>query len=177
MGTVYNFSVYVEDSAGYKSEIYTLNETTLSITLADVCSSGNNLASCITNYHNSYGSDITNIYYHTSSLANSAGDNSYRYSGANPNNYVCFGSDVSPCPSDNLYRIIGVFGNEVKLIKADYTTTAMTGTGGDYYGAYSYSTSNYQGSMSTGNIASYYWNRNRSNTWSESALNTTNLTD
>ena len=177
MGTEYSFSVYVEDSAGYTSEVYTLSETTDDTppTLADVCSSGNNLASCITNYHNSYGSDITNIYYHTSSLANSAGDNSYRYAGANPNNYVCFGSDAATCPSDNLYRIIGVFGNEVKLIKADYTTTAMTGTGGDYYGAYSYLTSNYQGSMSTGNIASYYWNRNGSNTWSESALNTTNL--
>ena len=47
-----------------------------------------------------------------------AGDNSYRYAGANPNNYVCFGSDVSPCPSDNLYRIIGVFGDEVKVIKS-----------------------------------------------------------
>ena len=47
-----------------------------------------------------------------------AGDNSYRYSGANPNNYVCFGSTTSPCPTDNLYRIIGVFGDQVKLIKS-----------------------------------------------------------
>ena len=46
-----------------------------------------------------------------------AGDNSYRYSGDNPNNYVCFGSDGEVCPEDNLYRIIGVFGNQVKLIK------------------------------------------------------------
>ena len=165
MGTVYNFSVYVEDSAGYKSEVYTLSESTDEIVL---------LADWVINQY--YGVQGNNgIYYHTSSLANSAGDNSYRYAGANPNNYVCSGSNASTCPSDNLYRIIGVFGNEVKLIKADYTTTAMTGTGGDYYGAYSYSTSNYQGSMSTGNIASYYWNRNGSNTWSESALNTTNL--
>ena len=58
------------------------------------------------------------LYYHTSNLANSAADNSYRYAGANPNNYVCFGSDVETCPEDNLYRIIGVFGSEVKLIKA-----------------------------------------------------------
>ena len=28
MGTVYNFSVYVEDSAGYESEVYNLSETT-----------------------------------------------------------------------------------------------------------------------------------------------------
>ena len=53
-----------------------------------------------------------------------ANDNSYRYAGANPNNYVCFGSDESTCPEDNLYRIIGVFDDEVKLIK----TTSI----GDY---------------------------------------------
>ncbi len=47
-----------------------------------------------------------------------ANDNSYRYIGADPNNYVCFGSDATICPDSNLYRIIGVFGNQVKLIKA-----------------------------------------------------------
>ena len=46
-----------------------------------------------------------------------AGDNSYRFAGADPNNYVCFGSDEETCPADNLYRIIWVFGNQVKLIK------------------------------------------------------------
>ena len=66
-----------------------------------------------------YTSQGTNgIYYHDSSLANSAEDNSYRYAGANPNNYVCFGSDAATCPNDNLYRIIGVFDSEVKLIKS-----------------------------------------------------------
>ena len=65
------------------------------------------------------GTDGENdLYYHDADLANGAGDNSYRYAGANPNNYVCFGSDAVTCPSDNLYRIIGVFGNEVKLIKS-----------------------------------------------------------
>ena len=119
---------------------------------------------------------VNGLYYHDADLANGAGDNSYRYAGANPNNYVCFGSTENPCPENNLYRIIGVFGNEVKLIKADYTTTTMTGSGGDYYGAYSFSTSNYKGSMNTSNIAIYYWNNNtQTNTWSESRLNTTNL--
>ena len=47
-----------------------------------------------------------------------AGDNSYRFAGADPNNYVCFGSDEETCPADNLYRIVGVFNNQVKLIKA-----------------------------------------------------------
>ena len=60
-----------------------------------------------------------NIYYHDSSLENGAGDNSYRYAGASDsvNNYVCFGSTESPCPTDNLYRIIGVFNGKVKLVK------------------------------------------------------------
>ena len=65
-----------------------------------------------------YTSQGTNgIYYHDASLINGAEDNSYRYSGANPNNYVCFGSDDDACPDDYLYRIIGVFGEEVKLVK------------------------------------------------------------
>ena len=76
------------------------------------------------------------IYYHDSSLTNGAGDSSYRYSGANPNNYVCFGSNESTCPTDNLYRIIGVFGNNVKLIKYDYGTTDELGTDGDYSKTY-----------------------------------------
>ena len=59
-----------------------------------------------------------NLYYHDADLANGAEDNGYRYAGANPNNYVCFGSTTTPCPAENLYRIIGVFGDEVKLIKA-----------------------------------------------------------
>lgn len=57
------------------------------------------------------------IYYHDSNLVNGTGDNSYRYSGTTTdaiNNYVCFGSDASACPDDNLYRIIGVFDERVK---------------------------------------------------------------
>ena len=67
---------------------------------------------------NLYTDGSNGLYYHDANLANGAEDNSYRYAGANPNNYVCFGSTASTCPSDNLYRIIGVFGSEVKLIKA-----------------------------------------------------------
>ena len=71
------------------------------------------------------GTDGENgLYYHDGigSYTNSnqeAGDYSYRYSGANPNNYVCFGSDELICPEDNLYRIIGVFDGQVKLIKKE----------------------------------------------------------
>ena len=102
------FKVYVVDTEGYSSDTSSLNaETENPILLADWV---------INEYNGTQGKN--GIYYHTSSLANSAGDNSYRYAGANPNNYVCFGSDTSPCPSDNLYRIIEVFANQVKLIKA-----------------------------------------------------------
>ena len=95
---------------------------------------------------------VNNLYFHdgigTHANANlESGDNSYRYSGANPNNYVCFGSNAAICPNDNLYRIIGVFGNEVKLIK----NTSI----GNYY---------WSGSSS-----------NQSNIWSNSTLNTSTL--
>ena len=69
--------------------------------------------------------------------AQEAGDNSYRYSGANPNNYVCFGVTGADCQeADNQYRIIGVFNNQVKLIKAT-------------------------------SIGDYAWDSGSSNTWDE----------
>ena len=60
------------------------------------------------------------LYYHDSTLANGAGDNSYRYAGAsnNVNNYICLGSDATTCPDANLFRIIGVFGDQTKVIRA-----------------------------------------------------------
>ena len=133
------------------------------------------------------------LYYHDgqgtyTNADQEAGDNSYRYSGADPDNYVCFGSDAASCPYDNLYRIIGVFDEDsdgeynVKLIKADYTTSEMLGTDGrDYYGSYSYDTSYYKGSMDTSTIAAYRWNYDTSvstygsNDWTTSELNTVNL--
>ena len=126
-----------------------------------------------------------NIYYHDSSLTNGAGDNSYRFAGASDkvNNYVCFGSTQSPCPADNLYRIIGVFGDKVKLIKSDYATSALLGADGDYKEKYSQNSSNYKGN-NLANIAAYTWNYKNnttinngygSNTWSTSLLNKTNL--
>ena len=119
------------------------------------------------------------IYYHDSSLTNGAGDSSYRYSGANPNNYVCFGSNESTCLTDNLYRIIGVFGNQVKLIKYDYGTTDELGTDGDYSKTYKEwgMDSTYKGTYGDGErIGVYCWNcSTQKNTWSESLLNKTNL--
>ena len=119
------------------------------------------------------------IYYHDANLTNGAGDNSYRYAGANPNNFVCFGTNTTPCPTDNLYRIIGVFGNQVKLIKYDYGTTDELGTDGDYSKTYKEwgMDSTYKGTYGDGErIGVYYWNNTtQKNTWSESLLNKTNL--
>lgn len=101
-------------------------------TLADVCANGNNLNDCIQKYYATYGEGTGGLYYHDgvgSYASLEAGDNSYRYSGANPNNYVCFGSDAEECPYDNLYRIIGTFDISgqyyTKLIKADFIHDGM----------------------------------------------------
>ena len=60
------------------------------------------------------------LYYHNSTLTNGAGDNSYRYAGASDsvNNYICLGSEETACPDANLFRIIGVFGDQTKVIRA-----------------------------------------------------------
>ena len=83
------------------------------------------------------------IYYHNSTLANGAGDNSYRYAGASDsvNNYVCLGSDEATCPDANLFRIIGVFGDKTKVIRAK-------------------------------SVGNKQWHTSESNTWSTSSLNT-----
>ena len=139
------------------------------------------------------GTDGENgLYYHDADLANGAQDNSYRYSGANPNNYVCFGPGAEAegtCANDNLYRIIGLFdddkdGNyQIKLIKADYTTSDMLGTNGrDYVGAYDMEDgSYYKGNMTQSDIATYRWNYDTSvssygsNNWTTSEFNKINL--
>ena len=116
-----------------------------------------------------------NIYYHDSNLENGAGDNSYRFVGENPNNYVCFGSDDTTCPNENLYRIIGVIDGKVKLIHAYGATTFMLGTDGVYKEIYSYDKSNYKGKGDLKKIGGYYWNIGKNNKWSTSVANTTNL--
>ena len=144
--------------------------------LSDVCTNGNNLATCITTLSNKSEPSIVNIYHHTSSLVNGAGDNSYRYAGASEsvNNFVCFGSTTSPCSEDNLYRIIGVFEDKVKLIKYDYANSNLLGTNGDYAGSKTPDASYYKGGLSK--IDAYYWNNATvTNTWSESNLNKINL--
>ena len=154
-------------------------------TIADFCNSGDTLTTCVKNFGNQ-GTDMSNIYIHNSGLTNGAGDNSYRYAGASEvvNNFVCFGTNTTPCPTDNLYRIIGVFDGKVKLIKYDYANSNLLGTDGDYrtntYSKSDYST--YKGELTT--INTYYWNYKNdtsinnghgSNEWSTSLFNKTNL--
>ena len=164
----YDVKFYVMDSNGKKSETISKNIEINGINLSKYI---------ISKYTGTQGEN--GIYYHNSSLTTGAGDNSYRYAGASDqvNNYVCFGSNVTPCPTDNLYRIIGVFGDKVKLIKADYATTALLGADGVYskmYTANNFDNSSYKGN-NLANIAAYNWNKSNQNTWSLSILNKTNL--
>ena len=111
----YKIKAYVEDSNGKKSTILSKTIEITTLTIADYI---------ISQYTGTQGEN--GLYYHDYTLSNGAGESSYRYAGANPNNYICFGSEESTCPDDNLYRIIGVFGdynhgvtnkNLVKIIK------------------------------------------------------------
>jgi len=172
-GTSYTISVYVVDNAGRESATKTTTIKTTAQTFAGYIIG-------------KYTSDGTNgLYYHDGSgtytnASLEAGDNSYRYAGSHSsvNNYVCFGSDATTCPTENLYRIIGVFNNggeeQVKLIKWDFATTDMLGASVGSVNKSSYA--NYKGALTT--IPVYYWSGSRSNssnTWSSSTLNTTAL--
>ena len=81
------------------------------------CKNGQKLSECIIATNNI---DDT-LYHHDGTLTNGINDGSYRYAGAyeSINNYVCLGSTESPCPSANLFKIIGVFGDQVKVIMAN----------------------------------------------------------
>ena len=147
--------------------------------VADVAKSGDNLVTALQNLSTKSKPSYTGLYHHDVSLTNGAGDNSYRYAGANPNNYVCFGSDEATCPTENLYRIIGVIDGKVKLIHAYGATTTMLGTDGGYAKTYQAAfgrlSSYYKGNGDLTKIGTYKWNKTGDNTWSTSATNTTNL--
>ena len=93
------------------------------------------------------------------------------------NNFVCFGTNTTPCPTDNLYRIIGVFGDQVKLIKYDYANSNLLGTDGDYQDSTTPNASYYKGNLITIDIYNWNYTANNaaSNTWSTSLFNKTNL--
>lgn len=160
---------------GTASNPYTIGEEQSSVTIDPTPYANSTLASTIQSV---YEAGDTSVYYHDSNLANSAGDNSYRYSGKNPNNYVCFGSTEETCPNNNLYRIIGVIDGNVKLISADYATTSMLGTDGGYIANTSPNDDNYRGYLSN-NVPTYAYNNKNgnssNNTWGEGPLVINNL--
>ncbi len=93
----------------------------------------------------------------------------------NIKNFVCFGSSETPCPTENLYRIVGVIDGKVKLIKWNYAKSSLLGTDGDF--AMEFTKAFFSGEQEE-NMAStsmYYWNKSGVNTWSESNLNNINL--
>ena len=131
--TTFYIKVYVKDSNGRNSIIYVTNAQTLfAVKLSNYV---------ISQYTGTQGDN--SLYYHNSSLANGAGDNSYRYAGASDsvNNYICLGSDEATCPDANLFRIIGVFGDKTKVIRAK-------------------------------SVGDKKWSTSDDNTWSSSSLNT-----
>ncbi len=110
-----------------------------------------------------------------------AADEGYRYTGDNPNNFVCFGpgaegysrnENEATCDAKNLYRIIGIVPvetenngtqNLIKLIQSEYATQAQLGNGTPG--------NNYSGSLSSSarvkDLPTYgfYWNKTKSSTY------------
>lgn len=151
----------------------------MKITIKSELTTEKTLADWVKDQYDNQVSGSEAIYLHDSSLVNGAGDSSYRYAGSSDsvNNFVCFGSDETICPDDNLYRIIGVFNGQVKLIKWDYAINDLLGTDGGYGTTYldaGYDGIN-KGNNAVASIGGYYWNKTGTNTWSTSTLNLTNL--
>ena len=128
-----------------------MQEDKLITSVADVANSGDTLTTAVETLGIKGLSSITGLYHHDVSLTNGAEDNSYRFAGANPNNYVCFGSDDATCPTENLYRIIGVFGENNHGVTGKQLVKVIK-------------------NISYGNIA---WNTALSSDWTNASLNQT----
>ena len=137
----YKIEVRAKDSKENYSAVNTITERTRESYYHETCNDGSGackIAKLSINdnsiiFHNL--EDATKKDFLNYSLV--ANDDSYRYSGADVNDYVCFGTDTCSNTEnyDNLYRIIGVFKNEetnnyeMKLIKADYANKELLGSG------------------------------------------------
>ena len=148
----------------------------------------------IKNIYNTTGTS-SGIYYHDENLTNGANDYSYRYSGSDPNNYVCFGNPdmlsffdvMNGCAEDYKYRIIGIIDGKVKLIKADLANKTQLGYTGDKIGTYANSDEtitaenypNYKGYYLNKPFDKYKWEASEASgdtgKWSQSNLNKINL--
>lgn len=99
----------------------------------------------------------------------------------NVNNFVCFGSNDDFCPEDNLYRIVGIFGNNIKLVKYSPATRKLLGEDGGYLG-YGHGLVFFSNAIHSVFDTDeffylcYFWNKaTGTNKWSESDLNMVNL--
>ena len=92
--------------------------------LSDVCSGGETLTSCITSLSQKSVSNISKIYHHDESLANGAGDNSYRYAGGDGEQICTFnGQNVESAHSDATFGTSnGTDCKKVYTIKSDAIT-------------------------------------------------------
>ena len=127
--------------------------------------------------------DTTNTQYQTyEEVLNKAVSDGY-LTKDNVKNFLCFASSAETCPTDNLYRIIGVFDNKVKVIKWDFARSNLLGEDGDYASISTQFFSADRGE-NPNNHLDYRWNYksdttinsgNGSHIWSTSLLNTVNL--
>ena len=178
----HNYDQNINTGKSFNSKLIIQKERLIT-SVSDVAKNGDNLVTAIQNLSTKSKPSYTGLYHHDASLTNGAGDNSYRFAGADPNNYVCFGSDEATCPTENLYRIIGVIDGKVKLIHAYGATTTMLGTNEGYIKTYKEAMSNnlelaqsfYKGKEDFAKIGTYKWNKTGTNTWSTSTTNTINL--
>lgn len=88
-------------------------------------------------------------------LTNLDPDRNIRYVGENPNNYVLF--------NDELWRIIGVFNNKLKIIRDNYILAVVEDSGKIVGEKVTYNNT-YSGTY-------FYWNYNGTNNWETSSLN------
>ena len=128
-----SYEITSNSSTSYTTQSWTIKITYLNLSIDQSINFGNSMGVniyitktekvlladyVISQYTGTQGEN--SLYYHNSTFENGAGDNSYRYAGASDsvNNYICLGSDATTCPDANLFRIIGVFGAQTKVIRA-----------------------------------------------------------
>ncbi len=128
-----------------------------------------------------------NLLYHDTSLENGAEDNGYRYSGNNPNNFICFGPGSedynkgvtgATCPDENLYRMIGYVPVElpdgtktklIKVIKSEFVTHDELGIE-SYKPKEIWSKYKHLKRIKGEIIDGFYWNEQKNNIWESSTL-------
>lgn len=135
---------------------------------ADECkeNNSNTLACHIASLYSTDGNN--DIYYHDGegTYGNlELEDNSYRYSGENPNNFVCINHKNDYGTSCQLYRIIGIFNNDgeyqVKLIQYEYLNRIQSNYDTSYAYKGFFTKGDFLGSFYNLLVDRYYWTKDR----------------